>query len=175
LPDTHVPVAVMRYRLTRADALAWFALSREMTWPGRLAFILWFALAGAVLAVLPPAVVGATGSLRSWAVLAVVVLVQYALMVGVMTLRRHWRARRMLAQHVDVVLEVWGDHLGATRAGVVLNVAPELIRQVVVTDAHVFLDILNDVLIVPLHAFADLAEMQAFGAEWDRLSHEAEP
>ncbi len=169
----HIPMSTLSYRLTRADALAWTVLRREVVGGALLALILWFALAGGILALLPVGLTGEEGSWRFWAVLAGLVAVQYALLVAGLTWRQHWRAARMLPQPQDVQLEIWGDHLSARQGARVLNVAPETIRQVVVTESHVFLDIVTDVLIVPLRAFADAAEMAAFGALWDDLSRNA--
>ncbi|QLQ20526.1 MAG: hypothetical protein HZT43_21040 [Exiguobacterium profundum] len=96
------------------------------------------------------------------------------LAAGALTARaRARRARARVPQPCRVQVEDFGDHLalrGIDPPGPVAFVAPETIRQIVLARGHVFLEAPPELVILPLAAFEDAAEMAAFAAVWqDKL------
>ncbi|WP_442579687.1 YcxB family protein [Mesorhizobium sp. ASY16-5R] len=85
----------------------------------------------------------------------------------------HRRARGLAARHGQTEIEEWGDHLVIRSLAGTRHLAYEQIGKVISTDSHVFILFHDGPAIVPLRAFEDAEEMQAFGAEIDRRSEEA--
>lgn len=148
------------YMLTSADALAVLRLAKP--WPrwqswglGGLA-LAW----GALVAVLPPDLVGAWGSTRFVITLtSAPVLCALGFLVG----RDLWRcrqARRWLPQARPGVLEEWTDCIAVTRLDAVEEdyLSPELIGAVGLTRRHLLVFGPGAPLVVPLTAFANRAE-----------------
>ena len=152
------------YVLTSADALAVLRLAKP--WPrwqswglGGLA-LAW----GALIALLPPDLVGAWGPTRFVITLSSApVLCALGFLVG-RDLWRRWQARRWLPHPRAGVLEEWTDCIAITRLDAVEEdyLSPELIGAVGLTRRHLLVFgrrlSLVDPLVVPLTAFANRAE-----------------
>lgn len=168
----------MAFPLTRRDALAWESLPSELRGWRHTVFLLWLGGGGLIVAALPERLVGPENGLRFYTVLILAIAFQYALAALWMTLWRHLRARRRCPAPTLARLTVWQDRLSETRedqpGAAPLVVTPELVRQVVVTPAHLFIEAASGVLIVPATAFADSRAMGDFAAHWDMLSQAAE-
>lgn len=172
--DPQQPIRILAYRLTPADAVAFEALPRPLGGVTKFVAIVWLALAGAVLALLPESVAGREHSLRWWLVGLVLLAIQFALLVLVHNLRIRRRARRRIPAACDVELAEWGDHLHEKRSGSDVFVSPETIAKVIRTDRHVFIDAPDDVLIIPAAAFETVNDMAAFADGWDEASRDPE-
>ena len=171
--DPHQPIRILTYRLTFADALAFEQLQqRDLTGFRKFAVIVWLALAGVVLALLPESVAGAERSLRWWLAGFALLAVQFVLLVGFYNFRMRRRARKRIPAACDVELGEWGDHLHERRGGRDVFVTPETIARVTRTDRHVFIDAPDDLLIVPASAFETENEMAAFAEAWENASHD---
>ncbi|MDT8854528.1 hypothetical protein RNZ50_05685 [Paracoccaceae bacterium Fryx2] len=164
----------MSWRLTRGDSLAWEAQPREMTAGRQVIFLLWLALGGLWVLLLPRWLVP-EGSLLFYACMVAAAGVQYGLATVWLTWRAHRRARRRVPLPVRMRLEdrAEGLRVGPEGAGDGTLIAPAMIRQVVVTPGHVFIDTPRDVVIVPLRAFRDVGEMRAFAERWDEAAKQA--
>lgn len=163
---------VAQYRLDWRDALAWETVPREMRGRRKAVMLLWLAGAGVVLALLPDEFVGAEGSLRYYAVLIGLLAVQYGIAMLFLTAHRHLRARRWFPVPVQVDLQFWGDHLVETRSDRPSPqvIVPEYCGNFITTPTHMFVPYLRDqVLIVPLAAFASAADMKAEAAAYEEL------
>ncbi len=167
------PLLTLTYTLSPADALAYESLPRELTGWRNTLFLAWLGLAGGAVAFVPETIAGPEWGWRFWLVGLALVAIAYAVARLVMRLAASRRARNRIPAAVDVTLEQWGDHLAATIGDRRLFIAYETIAAVATTSEHVFVTARPDVLIVPLRAFPDHAEMLAFGAHVDRLSHES--
>ena len=167
--DAGQPARVFLCDLTPADALAWERLPSEATgWRKVGVFAPWVAVG---------MVWGASGDMGSLPLrLALTGGAGLAVMLaaGALTARaRARRARARVPRPCRVQVEDFGDHLalrGMDPPGPVTFVAPETIRQVVLARGHVFLEVPPELVILPLAAFEDAAEMAAFAAVWqDKL------
>lgn len=167
--DAGHPARVFLCDVTPADALAWERLPSEATgWRKVGVFAPWVAVG---------MVWGASGDMASLALrlpltggagLAVM------LAAGALTARaRARRARSRVPAPCRVQVEEFGDHLalrGVDPPGPATFIAPETIRQIVLARGHVFLEAPPDLMILPLAAFEDAADMAAFAAVWqDKL------
>ncbi len=111
------PTAVLHYRLTRADALAWERLPRELKGLRTLAFYLWLGCSGAALAALPQSLAGTWPSLR-FALMALAMLALFgAARLGFGRALSHWRAGRRVPEPQQWTLEDWPDRMVARGAG----------------------------------------------------------
>ena len=163
---------VAQYRLDWRDALAWETVPREMRGRRKAVMLLWLAGAGVVLALLPEGVVGGEGSVRYYAMLVGLLAVQYGIAMLFLTAHRHLRARRWFPVPVQVDLQFWGDHLEETRSDRPSPqvIVPEYCGNFITTPTHMFVPYLRDqVLIVPLAAFASAADMKAEAAAYEEL------
>lgn len=167
--DPGHPIRVFRFALTPADALAWERLPSEARgWRKVGVFAPWVAVG---------LVWGATGDKGSVLLrLAVTGGAGLAVMLAGGALTGRARHRRALARvpapcHEEV--GEFGSHVSLQRLdppGPVATIAPDMIRQVVLAPGHVFLDAPPHLVILPLAAFTDAADMAAFAARWqDRL------
>mgnify|MGYP000583818177 CR=1 FL=1 len=170
--DPHRPIRTLAYRLTFADALAYEQLPRKLTGFRKFAVIVWLALAGVGLALLPESVAGAEHSLRWWIAGFALLAVQFILLVVAYNIRMRRRARKRIPAACDVELAEWGDHLHERRGGRDVFVSPETIARVIRTERHVFIDAPDDVLIVPASAFETENEMAAFAETWEEASRD---
>jgi hypothetical protein len=167
------PLQHLSFTLTRADALAYEQLHRELRGWRLVLWYIWIGLAGAVVAMLPEDWVGEEGGWRFWGIAAACGLVQYGLAVLAMSLCRYWRAARRLPHPVAVEMRDEGDHLEWREAGVPVLVAPETISTVIVTAAHAFICIGSQVLILPARAFENRLDMAAFAEDLERRGGDA--
>jgi hypothetical protein len=166
----HKPLRTLRYRLTLVDALAYERLPGEWSVRRKAA------------ALAPLIAIGAFSGLiedwpRLWWWLSVGGLVLLWAIAGLFihNWRMHRRARALAARHGQKEIEEWGDHLVVRSLAGIRAVPYELIGKVITTDSHIFILFHGGPAIVPLRAFEDVAEMQAFGATVDRRSEEAVP
>lgn len=170
-----LPLALLHYRLTPADALAWEMLPTEARGWVKLALFApwimlglgWGAIDGHDLPFWQHAALASAPALAVW-----------ALSQALMARGRQRRALARIPAPLDMVCEVWGDHLSAHAVGhpqAALILAPETIRQVVLTPDRLFLDAASSLLILPRAAFAGAEDMAAFAAHWDSLSQQAQP
>ena len=169
------PLLTLTYTLTTADALAYEALPRELVGWRKWLLLVWLAVAGGLVAFLPAEWVGPEWGWRFWLAALVLVGIAYGLATAVMTLTRHRRARRRVPASSVVTLEQWGDHLAVTIGGRQQFIAYETIADVAIGKSHVFITAPPEALIVPRSAIAERDENTAFGADIDRLSHQAAP
>lgn len=164
----HHPLRILRYRLTLVDALVYERLPGE--WSG------WRKVA----ALAPLIAIGAFSGLiadwpRLWWWLSVGGLVLLWAIAGLLVhnWQMHRRARALAALHGQTEIEEWGDHLVIRSLAGTRPLAYEQIGKVISTGSHVFILFHGGPAIVPLRAFDDAAEMQAFGAAIDRRSADA--
>lgn len=176
-PMTAAPVP-RRFEWTcvRADALAWETLPTDLVGLRFVAYVLWLALAF-VWPLLVPESWGIDDRFDLFfGVLALAGATHFAVAEAFARWRRRRRAAKRCPGPVAMWLEDRGDRLvygpvgGAPRV-----VTPDRIRQVVVTDRHAMIDAPPEVLILPLAAFADAADLRAWADAWDRLSEDAVP
>lgn len=168
------PMSVLHYRLTRADALAWETLPREMKGLRTLAFYFWLGCSGAALAALPQSLAGNWPSLR-FALMALAMLALFgAAWIALGRILSHWRAGRRVPEPQQWTLEDWPDRLVARGAGGTMSVTAADISGLLRTPSHVFVGLGGgDVLIVPADAFPDTGSCQRFVERWDIASRNA--
>ncbi|MCX5580247.1 hypothetical protein [Kaistia terrae] len=164
------PFSRYSFMLTRADALAYETLSREIIGWRRILLFVWIGLGGMVVAFLPENWVGDEGGWRFWALFLTSIAIQYGLAVVAMTASAYYRAARRLPNPVAVTMLDQVDHLEWQEQGVNSLVASETIGPVIETLTHLFVCVGDRVLILPLHAFGSRSEMAAFANELDRRS-----
>lgn len=167
------PLETLNYTLTSADALAYEMLPRDLVGWRRWLLLVWLGAAGSLVAWLPADLVGPEWGWRFWLFAVGFVGIAYGLASLAMTLDARRRARHRIPGPIAVELRQWGDHLDIERAGQRRFVAYETINAVIVAEAHVFIVVRPDVLIVPLFAFPGHPEMVAFGEAVDRLSQQS--
>lgn len=159
------PRRVLEYGLTQADALAWVRLPREIRGWRYAVFLA------------PPVILGMTWALTEGAATGT------RLALAGLAAAASWGAAQLVLARADVRaaralvaapqtapqavrLEIRADRLIESRGGVWRVVMDDRVRQVVCTPDHLFVDD-GTPLIVPCHAFADAAEMQALAARID--------
>jgi len=169
------PLLTLSYALTPADALAYESLPREMIGWRKWALLIWLGASGGSVAFLPPDWVGPEWSWRFWLAALVLIAGGYGLAAAAVNPSARWRARRRAPPPAFAGVRPWGDHLAVDRDGHKSFAAYETIAAVTITDAYVFIDVPPEVILVPIRAFADRAEMVAFGEDVDRRSSESQP
>ena len=143
------------YILTQADALALLRLRKPWSQRAKVGFGL-VCVAGGMLGALLPTRLG-----RPEAALA-----GAALIVGGFVIRDLWR-RRLAARMVPIprpaVFEEWLDCIAATQIDGTDEdyLSPELIGEVVLTPAHIFVRSHSTTLVIPTRALPDAAAMAA--------------
>lgn len=167
-PIASPPLRTLTFTLTRADALAYEALPREITGWRLVALLVWIGLAGAAVAQFPTEWVGEEGGWRFWALMMTGSLIQYGLATLAMTAHTHWRAARRRPQPSQVDVFDHGDRLAWREGGDTDLVSSEAIGDVITTPTHTFVPASGRVLILPLRAFLDRNQMIAFAAELER-------
>lgn len=174
-PDAHPPLRSLSFTLTRADARAYAGLPGEIRGWRRVAFFVWIGLGGAVVAALPEEWVGAEGGWRFWGWMAAAGLVQYGLASLAMTWASHRRAARRVPAPRAAELRDHAAFLEWIEDGRVATVAPETVWPVIATGRHVFAVAGPLVMIVPLRAFADAPDMDAFAQDLRRRAEAGDP
>jgi hypothetical protein len=171
-PPSRMPLDRLRYRLTRDDVRAFFALKRERAgWRGTLFYLLLLPalfLLGLLLEGLDDTtwLLGLAAGLG-----AVWLLTRIVLRID----RRRAIARYPLSDG-EIELQRWGDHLRVIADGRTGRTGYDQLGNVVATPAHVFLMTApNYAIIVPRRAFADADAMAAFAAEVDDASNNSLP
>lgn len=164
------PFRHLSFMLTRADALAYETLPREIGGWRLILLFVWVGLGGMAVAMLPEGWVGEEGGWRFWAFIAASGFAQYGLAMVVMHLYAHWRAARRLRHPIAVEVLDHVDHLEWRENGVPVFVAPETINAIIKTPTHVFICVSGRVLILPTRAFGSGHDMTAFAEELERRS-----
>ncbi|WP_323042807.1 hypothetical protein [Gemmobacter sp.] len=163
------PQQVLHYRLTPADALAWERRPMELTGWRKLGFFAPWVVLGMGWGVAEPL----PGLLARSAVAGGAAIAVWLAVRLIVARARRRRALARVPAPLDMMCEVWGDHLEArpvTGAQPPTTIAPEAIRQVLATPDRLFLDAAPALLILPRTAFATPEDMAAFAAHWDALS-----
>jgi hypothetical protein len=160
------------FTLTRADALAFLRLKRELPDWAKWLMGLWFLVGGAVFGLLPDSVVGAQGSTRSLVVFLTVIGLQFALLILGRAVWRQLRARQMVPHPRQAEFEEWIDCVAGTEIDSVdcAYLSPELIGQVLDTATHIFVLNTNTRIVVPKRAFASAADASAMVAHLRELA-----
>ena len=174
------PVRRFDFTTTRADALAWERLPVERTGWRLVAFYLWLATAGLWIVLAEEAFGLVAWSLPHLVVIAAAVGFNLGVvrLIEVAAVRR--RAARRRPEPVAVHVEDHGGHLvhwegAAARPATARIVALDRVRQIVVTEDRLMVDVPPEVLILPLAVFADVADMRATAAAWDARAEAAVP
>lgn len=168
--DRRQPFRRLSFTLTRADALAYEMLPREIGGWRLILLFAWIGLGGMAVAMLPETWVGEEGGLRFWILIAGSGFAQYGLAMVVMHCLGFWRAARRLRQPISVEMLDHIDHLEWREGGIPLFVAPETISAIITTAAHAFVCVGGRVLMLPLRAFGSSGEMTAFAEELETRS-----
>ena len=157
------PLWSLHYALTAEDALAHARLPREIRGWRKLAFFAWLALAGVTLALLPDNWTGGEADWRFWGIGALLLLVFYGLALLYMNAVNFLSARRRYPVPVNVVLDLWPDHLDITENGHQRVIGLQTIAAAGFVPTHAYLVLApNDLIIVPRRVFVDANEMAAF-------------
>ena len=157
---TDAPSAVFRYTLTWQDMLAYEQLPKTMPGLQRVTLYIWLGLAGFMLELLPPDLVGEFNTPRFWVAGALLVAVQYGIFWGLRALTRVNRARYRYPRAVDVVVEQWPDRLIVENPGKTMTVAFEDIGALLPTPARLFIAAGRELVIMPAGTFGDAGGMQ---------------
>lgn len=163
------PLHVLHYRLTPVDALAWEYRPMDLTGWRKLGFFAPWAVLGMGWAVAEPL----PGLVARSAVAGGAAIATWLAVRLIVTRAQRRRVQASVPAPVDMTCQVWGDHLDArpvTGNAAPILIAPETIRQVLLTPDRLFLDAAHALLILPRAAFADANDMAAFAARWDALS-----
>ena len=150
------------YQLTSDDARAWLAETAPV--PRRTRFLLGLTcfLIGALVALLPPALVGEWRSPR----FILTLLASVATLLGAyalgrnLTLRR--RARALIPAPRPASFEEWVDCIAVTEIDGEDDayLSPELIGEVILTARHIVVKSHAQTLLIPTRAFATRSEAQ---------------
>jgi hypothetical protein len=97
------------FTLTRADALAYLRLKRELPGWAKWALGAWFLLGGMIWGLLPDWIVGAEGSWQGLGSFLVVIGLQFGILLLGREIWRQWRARQMVPTPRLGEYEEWID------------------------------------------------------------------
>ncbi|MGE3875233.1 MAG: hypothetical protein AB7F74_19945 [Parvibaculaceae bacterium] len=167
------PCRRLVFTLTRADALAYETLPREIGGWRLILLFVWISFGGMAVAMLPENWVGEEGGWRFWFFIAVSGFAQYRLAMVVMRMFRFWRASRRLRHPMAVEMLDHIHHLEWREGGVPFFVAPEAINAIITTPTHAFVHVYGRILIIPARAFGSRHEMSGFAEELERRGEEA--
>lgn len=156
----------LRAVLTWRDALAWEQLPSELRGWRKAGFFALPVLAGAGWAAFGERRPGWLQTLPDWGVMLVLALLSWLVWVVLANLSARRRARRRIPRPLPVLAEDWGDHLYLQIGPDEDVMLPETTLQTVLGPAHLFLQDADRLLILPLRAFDDAAEMAAFAEVW---------
>lgn len=171
-PPSSMPLTRLRYRPTRDDVRAFFALKRA---PGGRRGALFYLLLFPAMLILGLLMDGLDDT--AW-------LLRFALGLGavwlltrvILSIDQRLAIARYPLSEGEIELQRWGDHLRVSADGNETRTTYAQLGNVVATPDHVFLMTAPDrSIIVPRRAFASDAEMAAFAAEVDRCSDESTP
>ncbi|MEO6396309.1 MAG: hypothetical protein ABIO40_10420 [Devosia sp.] len=158
------PLRTTTFTLTRADALAYERHRRRLS-PGRaVLLLLWLALAGLVLLLIPDNWSGKLNMPSFWALGAVLVTIQYVLAMLVWAFNDIGRARRRVPRAHEVTLEEFVDRIGVTGSGIPRYVRFSDAGRPLITASHIFLGKPHNLIILPRSAFADEAGFDALSS-----------
>jgi hypothetical protein len=163
------PTRVLRYTLGPADRLAFAMLRHELTGWEKLRLLVILGVAGLLAGMLPEDM----GAMAWWAAVALILGFGAATAILWSNLEIRRKAAALNVPKGAVETEEWVDRLVVRSQAGTQDLAYELIGQVIITDAHVFILYDRGPTIVPLRAFEDLQAMRAFGEAIDRRSEEA--
>jgi hypothetical protein len=169
--DPHQPLRTRRYKLTRADALAYERLPGEISGRGKFALLLWLALPALIAGILSDEV-----SATVWWTVSATAMV---LALGSAVIVSRMIGQRRAAMHPvpvgEVRLEQWTGHLAEFADGRARLASMTTIGKVITTPEHVFVCAGRFPMIVPRAAFDDERDMLEF-ADWlDEESSKAQP
>jgi len=164
------PLAVHRFRLTTADALAYERLPGEWTGWQKAIFILPLMAIGALAGFLEDWSV-----LRWWVAVGGLLLLWAAIGLFIFNWRIHRRAKARAVREVQTEVEEWRDHLAIRSQAGTMNLTYEAIGKVIVGEHHVFVLYRGGVLILPQRAFESPQAMRIFGEAIDKRSMDAVP
>jgi hypothetical protein len=167
------PLETYSYTLTKADALVWEMLPREIVGWRLGALLAVVALGALLMALLPADLIGAEFSLQYLMSAAAIFGVLFALTAAAMTQQRYARATRRVPVPQPVVLEVWPDQLVTLTDGAERSIRFSEIGKVLLLPTHVMLALREGPVIVPRLAFASDAGMASFGARMEQASRAA--
>ena len=166
------PKAVMTYRLTPADALAWERRDPQIRKRNRVAIGSALFAGLGLLSVTVRHLPAWLSSLHSNALAVLILCLPLGLVLAFQRVELHKRARLRVAEPVDVRLDVWDRRLAEHRAdrGEPLVLGVQALRSVIETDAHVFLYARGGTVIVPATAFADARAKDDFAGHWEQVA-----
>lgn len=166
------PKAVMTYRLTPADALAWERRDPQIRKRNRVAIGSALFAGLGLLSVTVRHLPAWLSSLHSNALAVLILCLPLGLVLAFQRVELHKRARLRVAEPVDVRLDVWDRRLAEHRAdrGEPLVLGVQALRGVIETDAHVFLYARGGTVIVPATAFADARAKDDFAGHWEQVA-----
>jgi hypothetical protein len=152
-----------RFRLSRADMVAYEIAVRRLDWRTRVILTLMVGLAGLTVAVLPD-------SLPSWIWWALTVLLLAGAMTGSVVFTNMDIRRRAVVHRLpggDTTVELRGDGVFEAADGSDRLVPYRAVEGVFETPGHLFLKVAEGPVAIPLSAFAADGDMAAT-AEWLR-------
>jgi hypothetical protein len=169
-PPSNAPgsIATYRYRLTRADALA-FERRRPLGRRGSVVLVAWMLLAGVELGVI--AGDWSTGW-RFWLLAATLAAVHALVAFGVLVVLVRMRAARRVPAPIDMELEDRGDRLVVRGGGRELDVAFAQLAAVAVNPTHLVVAFPPATIIVPRTAFTPAADLAGLVARIEAAGRE---
>ncbi|MGV8951649.1 MAG: hypothetical protein ACOH2M_11145 [Cypionkella sp.] len=145
------------FQMTRADALAYLRLKRELTGREKLGLWAWIMGSGALSGFVLTDFAGPPDEPKFIAIFLVYLALMLGLLLGLRDLWRRLRARAMVPHAHPAVFEEWIDCVAGTIMGKNEEdyLSPELIGQVVETPSHIFVLSFGSVLVLPTRALPD--------------------
>jgi lysylphosphatidylglycerol synthetase-like protein (DUF2156 family) len=155
------PLRTNTFTLTTADALAYEHAAYRFRPLGFILFLVWLAAVGSAVLLVPVAWRGPPDMLGFWVLAAIFVAIAYVLAMVLPSFRAWRRARKRLRRPIEVTLEEWPDRIGLSGHGIPHNFAHDAIESRILTRAHLFLRMGDEVLIVPRRAFPEEGTFEA--------------
>ena len=174
-PSFSGPAFSLRYHIDWRDALVWETLPSELRGLQYAVYIGFLVLGGMGYGIAGEHLPGWITNLPSILPLLVIVLVMHALWSVYFRLLQRYRAKRRVPRRIFCIFEDWRDHVYLHSEQEEVSLSPDLCRQSVLTESHLFLDFPETLIIVPLSAFDSPAQAQNFHAAWERMANEAAP
>ncbi len=175
---TQLPLK-LSYRLTRDDVAAFERLPRELSGPGKLAFLLAFFAIVVVLATqedhVRRFVPESLAEYQNIVAIVFAVVISYGAMTLALTLLSYWRIARVQLPHSETEIEATEANLKLKDGSPSRILEWSLIARVIETPRHVFLCLTpRKAVIVPLRAFHSIDAMRAFADLSETLSRRAD-